>query len=287
MKYLKTSDIAKAVGIHPNTVRLYEEWGLLEKIPRSPAGYRLFTQAHLDQVKLVRLALKCTCFGREIKRMAYDTIKASAAGDYKEALDTAISLKNMIEVECHQAEDAERYLEQWAVNTLPGENKVPDGGAGESNDVGESNDANASEKADISRRTAACGTLGIVEAAKLLSITTDTLRNWERNNLIQIPRNPANGYRMYGLDEINRLRVIRVLRRSNYSNMAILRAMLQLESGSSEGLREALDSPELDEERGYLCFTDNLLSTLHTALDTVNTIVRILQSKDCNHEKCN
>jgi DNA-binding transcriptional MerR regulator len=261
MKYLKTSDIAKEVGIHPNTVRLYEEWGLLGKIPRSPAGYRLFTQAHLDQVRLVRLALKCSCFGREIKRMAYDTIKASAAGDYKEALDTAISLKKMIGVECCQAEEAERYLEQWAVNTLPGENKESDGGAGES----------------------AHGTLGMAEAAKLLSITTDTLRNWERNNLIQIPRNPANGYRMYGPDEINRLRVIRVLRRSNYSNMAILRAMLQLESGSSEGLREALDSPELDEERGYLCFTDNLLSTLHTALDAVNAIVLILQSKSCNH----
>jgi DNA-binding transcriptional MerR regulator len=25
--YLRTSDLAKAVGVHPNTVRLYEEWG--------------------------------------------------------------------------------------------------------------------------------------------------------------------------------------------------------------------------------------------------------------------
>lgn len=259
MKYLKTSDIANAAGIHPNTVRLYEEWGLLEKIPRSPAGYRLFTQAHLDQVKLVRLALRCTFFGREIKRMAYHTIKASAIGNYIEALDAAMSLKNLIEVECRQAEDAEQYLEQWAAN----------------------------EKTGISRRTAACGTLGMAEAAKLLNITTDMLRNWERNNLIQIPRNTANGYRMYGPDELNRLRVIRVLRRSNYSNMAILRAMLRLESGSSEDLRIALDSPELDEERGYLCFTDNLLSALHTALDAVNAIIQILQSKGCNHEEHN
>jgi len=272
MKYLKTSDIAKAVGIHPNTVRLYEEWGLLEKIPRSPAGYRLFTQAHLDQVRLVRLALKCTCFGREIKSVAYDTIKASAAGNFREALDSAVHLKNLIIMECRQAEDAEQYLEQWAANAIPGKNKESDG-------VRESNDAETAEKAEISRRTDACGTLGMTEAAKLLNITTDMLRNWERNNLIRIPRNPANGYRMYGLDEINRLRVIRVLRRSNYSNMAILRAMLKLGSGSSEGLREALDSPELDEERGYLCFTDNLLSALHTGLDAVNSIILILESK--------
>ena len=51
---LRTSDIAKAVGVHPNTVRLYEEWGFLPPIPRSPSGYRLFTGAHLDQMRLAR-----------------------------------------------------------------------------------------------------------------------------------------------------------------------------------------------------------------------------------------
>lgn len=254
MKYLRTSDIAKAVGVHPNTIRLYEEWGLLDKIPRSSAGYRLFAQEHLDQVKLVRLVLKCTIFGREIKRASYHIIKSSAIGDFKEALDTARNLKNLIDIECRQAEDAQRYLEQWAnnANAIPGEDKAQ---------------ANA------------CSMLNAVEAAKLLDITADMLRDWERNNLINIPRNPANGYRMFGPEEINRLRVIRVLRRSNYSNMAILRAMSKFDTGSSEGLREALDSPEIDEERGYLCFTDTLLSALHIAMDAVNEIIRYLESR--------
>jgi hypothetical protein len=34
MKYLKTSQIAKAAGVHPNTVRLYEQWGLLMPVDR-------------------------------------------------------------------------------------------------------------------------------------------------------------------------------------------------------------------------------------------------------------
>ena len=51
---LRASDIAKAVGVHPNTVRLYEEWGFLPPVPRSPSGYRLFTAAHLDQMRLAR-----------------------------------------------------------------------------------------------------------------------------------------------------------------------------------------------------------------------------------------
>ena len=50
--YLSTSEIAIAVGVHPNTVRLYEEWGFLPPVPRSPSGYRLFRQEHLDQMRL-------------------------------------------------------------------------------------------------------------------------------------------------------------------------------------------------------------------------------------------
>ena len=56
-RYLRTSDVARAVGVHPNTVRRYEEWGFLPPIPRTASGYRQFTQAHLEQMRLARLAL--------------------------------------------------------------------------------------------------------------------------------------------------------------------------------------------------------------------------------------
>jgi len=247
MKYMKTSDIAKAAGIHPNTVRLYEEWGLLPPVPRSPAGYRLFTQEHLDQVRLVRLIFKCTMLGRDIKQNAYNVIYACAGARYKEALDAAENMEALIETECRQAERAEKFLEQWASNT-----------------------SEASSLTDEEAVSTIC-------AAKLLDITVDMLRDWERNSLIHIPRNPANGYRMYGPKEINKLRVIRVLRRSRYSNMAILRVMQKLDSGITAGLRETLDSPEFDEERGYLCFTDSLLTTLDTAKKAVTEIIQAIR----------
>jgi hypothetical protein len=38
---LSTSKIAKAVGCHPNTVRLYEQWGLIQPVPRSAKGLSL------------------------------------------------------------------------------------------------------------------------------------------------------------------------------------------------------------------------------------------------------
>ena len=74
--------------------------------------------------------------------------------------------------------------------------------------------------------------LRIGEAAKLLDVTADQLRNWERNGLIDVPRDPNNGYRLYSAAEIGRLRVIRMLLRAGYSMMAILRMLLQLDRGA-------------------------------------------------------
>jgi hypothetical protein len=78
---LRTSDVARAVGVHPNTVRLYEEWGFLPPIPRSPSGYRLFTEAHVDQMRLARTALRGPWPGRNIKRSALALVRRAASGN--------------------------------------------------------------------------------------------------------------------------------------------------------------------------------------------------------------
>ena len=40
-----TSQIAKRVGLHPNTVRLYEEWGLIQK----PKQKKIKTKRKTDE----------------------------------------------------------------------------------------------------------------------------------------------------------------------------------------------------------------------------------------------
>ena len=55
--HYNTSEIARAVGVHTNTVRKYEKWGFLPSIPRDVNGYRLFSEAHLDQMRLARMAM--------------------------------------------------------------------------------------------------------------------------------------------------------------------------------------------------------------------------------------
>ena len=113
-RYLRTSDVAKAVGVHPNTVRLYEQWGFLPVIPRSPTGYRLFTADHVDQMRLARTALRGPWPGRTIKRSALDLVRRSAAGDLGGALEQAYQHLALVQAERAQAEAAVQLLERWA-----------------------------------------------------------------------------------------------------------------------------------------------------------------------------
>lgn len=224
-KPLKTSDVARAVGVHPNTVRLYEEWGFLPPIPRGRNGYRRFTEAHVEQMRLARLALSYPYPGGKEPVLAL--VACSVAGDLGGALEQAYIYLGQIRAEIAHAEAAADLLQHWA-----------EGGAAD----------------------ATAETLWIGEAAELLGLTTDTLRSWERNGLIDVPRDPDNGYRLYRAEEIARLRVIRMLRQAGYSSMAILRMMLELDQGQTEGLRQALDTPRPDED--VYVAADRWLSTL-------------------------
>src|SRR5690349_21005044 len=207
-RVLRTSDIAKAVGAHHNTVRLYEEKGYLSPVPRSRGGYRLFSEAHLDQMRLARTILMWPFPGG--KGLVLDLVRKCAAGDLGGALAMAyLYLARVRAVRAH-ADAAVASLEQWAQGQSDEEGGAP---------------------------------LAIVQAAGRMGISVDKLRNWERNGLLDIPRDPANGYRRYGPADIGRARVIRMLLQTGYSLMAILRMLHQFDQGERVALKEALDTP--------------------------------------------
>lgn len=58
MNTYKTIDVARIFGIHVNTVRLYEKYGLIPKPERRSNGYRIFTDIHIEQFRLARAALQ-------------------------------------------------------------------------------------------------------------------------------------------------------------------------------------------------------------------------------------
>ena len=58
MNTYTTTEVAKIIGIHPNTVRMYEEWGLIPLAERKPNGYRIFTDFHIEQLRLARITFQ-------------------------------------------------------------------------------------------------------------------------------------------------------------------------------------------------------------------------------------
>jgi DNA-binding transcriptional MerR regulator len=243
MKYLRTSDLAKTVGVHPNTVRRYVDWGLLPPVERSPAGYRRFTQRHLDCLRLARQVYGSQYPGRAIHQSGIRIIHAAVGGDMEGALVLAHGHLALVQSERTQADDAAGLLERWASGTPAG--------------------------ATTTRP------LQIGQVAQLLGITIDIVRSWDRNGLIDIPRDPSNGYRRYGAQEISRLRVIRMLSRAGYSLSAILRMLTQLDRGEETDLRRALDTPRPDEDV-YMA-SDRWISTLTDREQRAHAIIALIE----------
>ena len=242
-KPLRTSDIAKAVGVHPNTVRLYEEWGFLPPIPRSANGYRQFNEFHLDQMRLARTALHGGWPGHKIRQSALALVRYAASGDLPGALAQANHHQTLVQAERDHAETAVIFIQQWLNGSIVETVKTP---------------------------------LSVGQTALLLDVSTDKLRDWERNGLLTVPRNPQNNYRQYGSAEIGRVRVIRTLRHAGYSTLAILRMLLALDDDKSVDVRQALDTPDPEDDIHYA--TNQWLTTLASHEKRASALIAQLQA---------
>ena len=47
--------------------------------------------------------------------------------------------------------------------------------------------------------------LTIKDAAEFLAVSPNTLRNWEASGKIAVHRNPMNGYRLFKIEDLQRL----------------------------------------------------------------------------------
>lgn len=242
-RFLRTSDLARAVGIHPNTVRRYAHWGLIPPVERSPAGYRLFTVRHLDCLRLARMIYAAPYPGRGFRALGNEIIKCAVVADWPGALERASEHLAAVELELKQADQAADLLEHWAQNmteSMPGEKPL---------------------------------TIG--EVSKLLGVSLDVIRNAERNGLIRVPRNSYNNYRLFRKQQIERLRIIRMLGKAGYSHMAMLRMFTELDQGNTRRLKEALDTPRPDED--LFTAADRWLTTLKAQKKMANEVIRLIE----------
>ena len=194
MNTYTTSDIAKKIGIHPNTVRFYEEMQLITRPERKENGYRIFTDLHIYQFKIARTAFQIELLQNGLRKQSVEIVKTVALGNIDKALDLTDRYLEHIEQEKNNAAEAVKSAKA----------------------ILENKDNNLI-KISMTRK----------ETADYLGITTDTLRNWELNGLLRIKRR-QNGYRVYTEQDIQILKIIRSLRCANYSLSSILRMLTAL-----------------------------------------------------------
>lgn len=242
----KTAQVAKMIGIHPNTVRLYEELGLIPKPRRLSNGYRVFTDFHIEQFKLARTALKIEVLQSGLRKEMINIIKLSAIGEFQKAIVYINKYINQIKIEQRNAEEAIEITKKLLSGIEVEENSI-----------------------SFTRK----------QTADYLKVTIDTLRNWEMNGLLSVKRK-QNGYRVYTKNDIQLLKIIRSLRCANYSLTAILRMINAISNNLEIDIREVINTPKMDEDIVTVC--DKLLTSLANAeanADLILSQLKVMQEK--------
>ena len=236
MNTYRTAEIAGKIGIHPNTVRLYEELKLIPKPKRMSNGYRIFTNLHLEQMILVKMALKAEILHSGLRKQAIEILKEAALLQY----DTAIGMTRIYGKNITKEQIKSEEAIEIAKKLLSGRRTEM-------------------ETSLFTRK----------QAADYLDITIDSLRNWEMNGLLTVKRK-QNGYRVYTGEDIRRLKIIRALRSANYSLSAILRMLNAISHSPDADIRLAINTPTGDEDIISVC--DKLLTSLQEAKDLAKSM---------------
>ncbi|MDY3030231.1 MAG: MerR family transcriptional regulator [Clostridia bacterium] len=240
MNTYTTSDIAKKIGIHPNTVRFYEEMQLITRPERKENGYRIFTDLHIYQFKIARTAFQIELLQNGLRKQSVEIVKTVALGNIDKALDLTDRYLEHIEQEKNNAAEAVKSAKA----------------------ILENKDNNLI-KISMTRK----------ETADYLGITTDTLRNWELNGLLRIKRR-QNGYRVYTEQDIQILKIIRSLRCANYSLSSILRMLTALSRNPQTDIMKVIDTPLQTDDIITAC--DRLITSLDRAAYNDRTIKNML-----------
>ncbi len=215
---------------------------MLPVIPRNESGYRIFNDRHIEQLRLLRTAFRAEIISSRLRQEAFNIVKRAASEDMEGAYFDSQNYLLHLKEEKDRAEEAIRI-------TL---------------DIIE--DSRSLEEEIVLN--------GRSETAEMIGITKDVLRDWERNGLIEVPRN-VNGYRCYTMKEIKRLKIIRILRSANYSMMSILRMLNKLDKGE-RNIRETIDTPEEDED--IICAADRYITALNMAEKDAEEMLNILDN---------
>ncbi|QTL97416.1 MerR family transcriptional regulator [Iocasia frigidifontis] len=235
-----TKEIADLTGVHPNTVRLYEEWGYISEVKRAGNNYRQFTERHLDEMKLARIALPgpYPIDGYIVNEL----VRKYASSDFKVALRLASEYLHKVEIEIEEALEAIGVLDRWFENSLGSKDKI----------------LYKTRKA----------------TANKLKITIDMLRTWERNGLFTVRRSES-GRLIFSEWDIEKIKVIRLLRNCGYSIASLLNVFQNQKDDIKPS--ELLNLPVDNNDFYYV--TDRYMHFLNEHKERAERLISLIKNK--------
>lgn len=236
----RTSEIAARFGIHPNTVRFYEEAGLLTPPRRKSNGYRVYTELHVREIRLIRLALRSELLLSGLRKRAVSVLRQTAACRFSEAIRETRAYAALLSEELDRARRAAFTVENRLASPI------------------------SPDASPVTRR----------DAADALGVTQETVRNWERNGLA-VGR-MERGRRVYDPETQARLSIIRVLRAAGYSLTAIRQLTALLGRSPAVSVPDALHVSRAEDNILTAC--DRLIASLDSARADAAEMLSLLES---------
>lgn len=203
-------DLARAVGVSPQTVRGYERVGFLPPAERTPTGQRRFGPRHMQAIQTARAMI--AGYGWE---RALEIMRAAHQGD----------LANMLALVDARHADLSRRREALD-EVLAG--------------------LRALRRMEAEQETPAppwhgLPALTIGEAARQVGVRPSAIRFWETQGLLQPERDRESRYRRYRPGQVRQLHIIVLLRNGGYGFEAIRSVLAELSAGAPEQALAAIE----------------------------------------------
>lgn len=225
----KIGRLSRLTGVKEGTIRFYEKCGFLEPAKRLPNGYRVFCRRHIYQIRVCRLV-----FGgfvnKRLRKVSRGILQASRDWDpeiYRQASDGYLLA---VEEDIRRTKIALDFvtdkLQEIRENSLTYTKK---------------------------------------QAAELVGVTPEAVRNWERNGLLG--QRAQYEKRLYSQWELNHMYVIRLLLDTGYSMMAVGSFFREYERGGMETAMRQLMGAGENEDLIYRAdrYMETLLETQEKA----------------------
>src|SRR6056297_38727 len=231
--------MADSVQVHPNTVRLYERMHYISPVKRGDNGYRIFTERHLCEIKLARLAFP----GPYPVSSAplFKMVNCFIHEQFQVAMIFAQAYKRAVSEEISKSKETLKILDRWYNGFYPDEEIIAE-----------------TRKA----------------FAQITGIPIDTIRTWERNDLFK-PHISEKRRRVYNRFDFEKVQIIRLLRKQGFS----IASLYELFNNADENEAPSVFLEKIYKNTFTVCESDEWMNFLQAHLTRADQIIVVIKNR--------